>query len=261
MKIQVIGLGVVGSAQAFLAKRLGHNTYGYDPNVKEHEHCKICDDYAYDTDMTFICTPESVAEETIEKLVKNNYGGLIVIKSTVPLGLTAELSNRLNAHICHNPEFLRETHALDDVMHPSRVVVGECCNFHGDMLREFYSSMNVPIYTTNPRTSELIKLVSNSFRAVAITFWNEIGLLCKSKEIDVNKVSEICNPPKLIGEWEGGAWGTKYFGVPYSGKCLPKDIRHLISAFKAEGYNPKLFDATEEFNNKLLSQIEEKEIK
>ena len=206
--------------------------------------------------MTFICTPESVAENTIENLVKGDYGGLIVIKSTVPLGHTGELSKKFDMHICHNPEFLRETHNLEDVVNPSRIVIGECCQYHGDMLREFYDSLDAPIYTTNPKTSELIKLVSNSFRAVAITFWNEIGLLCKSKEIDVSKVSEICDSPKLIGEWEGGNWGTKYFGVPYSGKCLPKDIRHLISAFRTAGYNPKLFEATEDFNNKLLSQDE-----
>lgn len=254
MNIQIIGLGVVGTAQAYLAQKLGHKTFGYDPNVKEHPYCDVNSDYTIDTDINFICTPESVVEQTIENLINTGNNGLTAIKSTVPLGHTEKISERFGIHVCHNPEFLRESHSLEDVMNPSRIVIGECCANHGDLLRKFYGDMNANIYTTNTKTSELIKLVSNTFRAVTITFWNEIGLLCNIKDIDVNKVAEICNPSRLIGEWEGGKWGTRYFNEPYSGKCLPKDIRHTISAFRGAGLNPKIFEATEEFNNDLLTK-------
>lgn len=251
MNIQIVGLGAVGTAQAYLAKELGHNVVGYDPQYDSHMYCKANDSLVGDVDITFICAPESEAPRVIENLVKIGHKGLIVIKSTVPVGTTALMSEKFGIHICHNPEFLREKTALEDVMNPSRIVIGECCPEHGDILRKFYEPINSYVHITDSTTSEIIKLVSNSFRAVTITFWNEIAILCSKKNIDIEKVSEICDSAKLIGEWEGGQWGTKYFLQPYDGKCLPKDIRHLISTFREIGENPKLFDACEEFNNKL----------
>ncbi len=254
MNIQVVGLGAVGTAQAYLAKKLGHNVIGYDPQKSSHPYCKANESLDRNADLTFLCAPESEAPRIIENLVKIGHKGLIVIKSTVPVGTTKEMSEKYNIHVSHNPEFLREKTAIEDVMKPSRVVIGECCAEHGDMLRKFYEPLNSYTYMTDSTTSEVIKLVSNSFRAVTITFWNEIAILCANKGIDVKEVSNICDSAKLIGEWEGGQWGTKYFGQPYDGKCLPKDIRHLINTFREIGENPKLFDACEAFNNKLLDK-------
>ncbi len=251
MNIQIVGLGAVGTAQAYLAKKLGHNVMGYDPQYDSHIYCKTNESYVGDADITFLCAPESEVPHIIENLVKIGHEGLIVIKSTVPVGTTLSMSEKFNIHICHNPEFLREKTAIEDVMNPSRIVIGECCSKHGDMLRKFYEPIESIMHITNPTASEIIKLVSNSFRAVTITFWNEIAILCSKKNIDIRKVSEICDSSKLIGEWEGGKWGTKYFLQPYDGKCLPKDIRHLINTFREIGENPKLFDACEVFNNKL----------
>lgn len=252
MRIQIIGLGIVGTAQAYLVRRLGHEVVGYDPKLDNHPYCKTCKCITTDSDMTFICTPESEIETVVKFLVDIKYKGLIVIKSTVPVGTTIRLSGELNVHICHNPEFLREKYSIEDVINPSRIVIGECCKTHGDILRDFYTSLERDIHTTDPTASEIAKLVSNSFRAVVITFWNEVAILCQEEDTDIRKVSEICNPSKLIGEWEGGNWGTKYFLDPYDGKCLPKDIRHLISALHVVGQNPKILEACEDFNNKLI---------
>ena len=251
MKIQIIGLGTVGTAQASLSQKFGHETVGYDPKYESHPYCKTNNGLIIDADITFICTPEFVVPDVVEHLMEIGYKGLIVIKSTVPSGTTKTMSKKFNAHICHNPEFLREKTNLEDVINPSRTVIGECCSEHGEMLKKFYEPLDRPIYVTDPDTSEIIKLVSNSFRAVTITFWNEIAILCNKKSVDVNEVSGMCDSAKLIGEWEGGNWGTRYFLQPYDGKCLPKDIRHLRDAFHSVDENPKLFDACEEFNNKL----------
>jgi UDPglucose 6-dehydrogenase len=151
-------------------------------------------------------------------------------------------------HICHNPEFLREKYAFEDVLNPSRIVIGECCHKHGLLLEEIYKTLNKPIYRTNTQTSELIKLVSNSLRAVNISFWNELWLLCQKVNADINVLAEAADPGKVLSEWEGGCWGTRFFGKPYGGKCLPKDVKHLITAFILNGLNPAVLEATEEIN-------------
>jgi len=248
--VLIIGLGVVGTAQAYLSQKLGYKVFGYDINVKRHPYCKVVRRYV-DSDIIFVCTPESVVEEVVKNLKSYEVGGTIAIKSTTPLGLTKNLSKKFDIHLCHNPEFLRENHSLEDVVNPSRVVVGECCRDHGRILEDFYKPLQRPIFITDPTTSELVKLVSNSFRALTITFWNEIALLAKETNIRVEEVAKLCNPAKLIGEWEGGNWGTKYFLKPYGGRCLPKDVNHLIQAFRNHNLNPKIFETCEELNNQL----------
>lgn len=242
MKVQVIGFGVVGKAQAYLVEKLGHQTFVYDPYVLPGSKIER------EVDLSFICTPEGEVEGVIQSLVAGGVRGLYVIKSTVPLGTTKSLMEKYGIHICHNPEFLRESHALEDVMNPSRIVIGECCAEHGDRLADLYAPLNKPTFRTDSTTSELIKLVSNSLRAVSISFWNELYMLCQRAGADIETVAKVADPAKVLGEWEGGGWGTKFFGRPYGGKCLPKDIKHLIGAFEAMGLNPKILEAAEEVN-------------
>jgi len=241
LRIQVAGFGVVGSAQAYLVSRLGHRAFIYDPY-------KGYGRLVRDVDVTFICTPEDCVEDVVRTLVAEGVRGLYVIRSTVPVGTTQRLIGEYGVHICHNPEFLRESHSFEDALHPSRVVIGECCREDGDLLERLYAPLNRPVYRTNPQTSELIKLVSNSLRAVNISFWNELYLLCQRVGADIGVVAEAADPAKVLGEWEGGKWGTKFFGKPYGGKCLPKDIRHLINAFTQNGLNPAILEAAEQVN-------------
>lgn len=241
IKVQIVGFGVVGSAQAFLMQKLGHETFIYDPYKGKPQIQK-------DVDITFICTPEQNVEEALITLIQKRVNGLYVIKSTVPVGTTKTLMKKHNVHICHNPEFLREKYAFEDVLNPSRIVIGECCLQHGDFLQNLYKPLNKPIYRTDSTTSELIKLVSNSLRAINISFWNELAILCQKVGADINMLAKAADPGKVLGEWEGGKWGTKFFGKPYGGKCLPKDIKHLIATFKMVGLNPAILEATEEVN-------------
>ncbi|MEM1589928.1 MAG: hypothetical protein QW175_05875 [Candidatus Bathyarchaeia archaeon] len=244
MKIQIVGYGTVGSAQAYLMQKLGHETFIYDPYKGYSKIQK-------DADITFICTPENNVEEAIQTLISEKVQGLYAIKSTVPVGTTQNLIEKYDVHICHNPEFLREKYAYEDVITPSRIVIGQCCAQHGNCLDQLYRILNKPIYRVNPTTSELIKLVSNALRAVSISFWNELYLLCQKVQADIKVIAEAADPAKVLGEWEGGKWGTRFFGKPYGGKCLPKDMKHLIDAFIHVDLNPAILEAVEKVNRSI----------
>ncbi len=252
MLTQVIGLGVVGKAQAFLLSKLGHKVYGYDIRaVQPEQYFTLCNDPIQDVDISFICTPENAANEVIEKLKHYGVKGLIVIKSTVPVGTINCLMKDFDIHICYNPEFLRGKCSFEDVLNPRRIVIGECCSEHGNILKQIYKPLGQPIYRTDPTTGELIKLVSNSLRAVNISFWNQLYLLCRQVDADIKIVAEAADSGKVLGEWEGGKWGTKRFGEPYDGKCLDKDLDHLFKAFCECGVDPSILEATKKFNEQL----------
>lgn len=246
MKIQIIGLGIVGTAQAYLSKNLGHHVVGYDVRPISHPYCEINDCYDRDVDITFICTPESVVEDVVSNLVDIGYKETISVRSTMPIGTTKELSNRFNVHICHNPEFLKEETYLEDIMNPNMIIIGECCKKHGDILEEFYMPIDKPIIRVDVTTSELIKLTNNTYLSTLITFWNEIDELCDKLNINTKDISNIIsNDPRI------SSYGHDFFGTPYGGKCLPKDVEHLIAGFRSQGLNPKLFEACESFNDYL----------
>lgn len=259
LRIQIIGLGVVGSAQAYLMSKLGHDVFGYDINTEKYQSIKrivedivLLDRPKKDVDITFICTPECTIEEVISKLIDEKIEGLYVIRSTLPVGTTIRLIKKYNKHICHNPEFLREKHAFEDVIRPSRIVIGECCKNHGDILEKLYEPLDVPIFRTDPTSSEIIKLVSNVMRSMMISFWNTIYLLCQRVGADINIIAEAADPSKVIGVWEGGKWGTRFFGKPYGGKCLPKDIKHMIRVLKEYNIDSSLLESVEKIN-KIIS--------
>ena len=85
-----------------------------------------------------------------------------------------------------------------------------------------------------------------------ISFWNTIYLLCQRVGADINIIAEAADPSKVIGVWEGGKWGTRFFGKPYSGKCLPKDIKHMIRVLKEYNIDSSLLESVEKIN-KIIS--------
>lgn len=148
--MQIIGLGIVGTAQAYLFQQLNiRDVVGYDIKINNHSYCKTNNCIIGDVDITFICTPEDVVEDVIRSLVEIDHKGIIVIRSTVPIGTIKYLSEKFDVHICHNPEFLKEEAYLDDIMNPNMIVIGECCQKHGDMLEELYKPINKPIKYRN----------------------------------------------------------------------------------------------------------------
>ncbi len=247
MKIQIIGVGVVGTAQAYMASQLGHEVLGFDPRKPASDYARMVPTPEKDVDLTFICTPESAVEQAVRKLKETGVKPPFVVKSTVPPGTTRYLRAQSGEpHICHNPEFLTEKTYLNDVTHPDFVLISECCPAHGTILRELYSPLGCPILFTEPTTSETLKLTLNAYLSTLITFWNEINIFAGQMKVSTREIADIAAWDPRVS-----TYGAEFFGVPFGGKCLPKDLDQLIQAHHQSGDRPIFLEAVREFNNRL----------
>jgi len=147
--------------------------------------------------------------------------GLIVVRSTTPPGTITDLQQKFGRHILHNPEFLRERNALDDFMFPDRILIGECCREHGDILASLYEHFHAPIIRVTPTISETIKIATNAWLYTQIEFWNEVKEKCEALGIPPQVVANaVIMDPRISN------YGSKMIGNKPSGKCLPKDFRY-----------------------------------
>ena len=177
---------------------------------------------------------------------------VIVVKSTVVPGSTDSLAKlgeektRKKAGkdygLCMNPEFLREGRALEDFLHPDRIVIGADDAKTMEKMLELYSSFDCPKVKVDRKTAEMIKYASNSFLATKVSFMNEIGNICKKSGVDVYAVLEGMKYDGRIGEKFMNA------GAGFGGSCLPKDVSALIHYSKQNGYEPKILEAVVETN-------------
>jgi len=251
-QIHIIGLGVVGKAQAYLMKKLGHTVTGYDirqVNSPYIHDIQVTDCLAADADLTFICTPEKAVSDALGHLIKSKVKNPYVIKSSTLPGTCESLMKKHGVHICHNPEFLREKTAFDDVLNQKFVVIGECCPEHGDLLSDIYAPLGVEIIRTKPNISELSKLVLNNYLATLVTFWNEVDKLCAVLEIGTKDIADIVKNDARVSDY-----GASFFGQPFGGKCLPKDLLQTITLCHSLGLNPKIFEAIRDFNMELSAK-------
>jgi UDPglucose 6-dehydrogenase len=159
---------------------------------------------------------------------------LVVGKSTVPVGTSAQLSARLlprvapdcEVELAWNPEFLREGTAVADTLRPDRIVVGVGSELAEKVLREIHSAQiddGVPFLVTDIPTAELLKVAANAFLATKVSFMNIMADLCDATGADVLALREaLSHDPRI---------GRKYLhaGLGFGGGCLPKDIRSLMS--------------------------------
>jgi len=238
MQIEVIGYkGIVGGATYELFTRLGYGPHGTD---KGDPHSMA--------NVYFICVPEGAVEDVVRDLRKHLHIGshaLIVVRSSVAPGTCRGLQSSLAFHICHNPEFLREVSAVQDEFNPDRVVIGECCKHHGDMLESLYRPLRVPIVRTDPTTSELVKFASNNYLSTVISYWNTVEEVAKRVGVSGHQVGMIASMDPRIS-----SYGARFHGK-YGGRCLPKDAQQLIKFSESIGYDPILIKAVEEVNNLL----------
>ncbi|WP_432068679.1 UDP-glucose dehydrogenase family protein [Streptomyces sp. C10-9-1] len=155
---------------------------------------------------------------------------LVVGKSTVPVGTTSRLTTRIadlapagvRAAVAWNPEFLREGFAVEDTLHPDRLVVGATSREADDTLRRVYAPMlaaGVPYISTDPNTAELVKVAANSFLATKISFINAMAEVCDAVGADVATLADALGHDSRIGRRFLNA------GIGFGGGCLPKDIR------------------------------------
>lgn len=159
---------------------------------------------------------------------------LVVGKSTVPVGTAAQMAARLHAaapagddvHVAWNPEFLREGHAVDDTLHPDRLVVGVMNDDDEATLREVYATLledGIPWLVTDLATAELVKASANAFLATKISFINAMSEVCEAAGADVVTLSHALGMDPRIGHQFLRA------GLGFGGGCLPKDIRAFMA--------------------------------
>lgn len=238
MRIQIIGLGTVGVATAYLFSKLAHEVFGYDIKRVKNVYAKILKEPLTNIDITFICVNENDLEQVIKTLIDHGVPHPYVIRSTVKPGTTDTLMKKYGIHLIHNPEFLREKYAFHDVMKPSRIIIGQCCQTHGSFLRELYEPLGRPIYITSPTVSELVKLTVNLLRMNIITFWNSIHSICTSLNVDTKLVAELVDQVKTIGEYEGRDWGIRFFGKRFAGKCFPENLNQILEFCSQHNIDP-----------------------
>jgi UDPglucose 6-dehydrogenase len=270
LKLSVIGTGYLGATHAACMASLGFEVIGFDtesskvdllskgkvpfyePDLEELLADQIkskrltftnkVEDLA-DADVHFICvgTPQvkngnaadltyvNSALESIAKYVKP--GGLVVGKSTVPVGTATKLRKRLlelnpKADLAWNPEFLREGFAVEDTLRPNRLVVGVVTDFAEEILKKVYAvnlKENTPWVRADLPTAELVKVAANSFLATKISFINAMAEVCEASGGDVTVLAKAIGYDPRIGSRFLQA------GIGFGGGCLPKDIRAFMA--------------------------------
>ncbi len=270
LKLSVIGTGYLGATHAACMASLGFEVIGFDTEASkidllskgkvpfyEPELEELLSDQIKsgrltftnnvadlaDADVHFICvgTPQikngnaadltyvNSALESIAKHVKP--GGLVVGKSTVPVGTATKLRNRLlelnpKADLAWNPEFLREGFAVEDTLRPNRLVVGVVNDSAEQMLMEVYATNlkdKTPWVRADLPTAELVKVAANSFLATKISFINAMAEICEAAGGDVTVLAKAIGYDPRIGSRFLQA------GIGFGGGCLPNDIRAFMA--------------------------------
>lgn len=182
---------------------------------------------------------------------------IIVEKSTVPVQTgrwVRTVVERFSRHskefdIASNPEFLREGSAINDFLHPDRVVLGVESDRAAERLLELYKGIDAPKIVTDIASAELIKHASNSFLSTKISFINALSVICEKSGADILKVAEGMGLDKRIGREFLNA------GAGFGGFCFPKDLKAFIGISAKLGYDFRLLKEVENINEEQMLSI------
>lgn len=247
MSITIYGLGFVGKTYAkLLTKKF--SVIGFDINFDE---AKLVNEVGYSavrkitsaasSEIGLICLPTNLKNDTNSLDVSNivhlcksihsyNKNQIIIIKSTVPIGTTKRIREILKYdNVFFSPEFLREKHAFEDVCEPDRIIIGGKGTGLIKVIRVLTSDRKGKLLLMNESEAEGVKLFSNAYLALRVSFFNELDMFARSYHLSTKNIIKGVSADTRIGDFYNRV------SAGFGGYCLPKDTRELATEFSQRG--------------------------